>query len=90
MVFGIVVTTAVLEANGPFIGSYMTDWATVWEDLTAIFADSTAWKYWNVCEIHHNGRKGYLALHDHYLRQNNVVHMASTADKIRQNAVYYE
>ena len=32
LVIGTVVTTAALEANGPFIESYLTDQATVWEN----------------------------------------------------------
>ena len=67
----------------------MTDQATVWSNLTSIFAYSTDWTYFKVGNRQRNGRKGYLALRDHYLIPNNVDHMASAADKILQNAVYH-
>ena len=67
----------------------MTDRDTVWEKLTSIFEDSTAWTYCKVGKRQRNGRKGYLAVYDHYLLPNNVDHMASVADKTLQNPVYY-
>ena len=57
--------------------------------MTAIFIDNAAWKYWNVCERQRNVIKGYAPLYYHNLGRNNVDHMASTADKILQNEVYY-
>ena len=84
-----VVTIEAFEANGPFIESYLTDRATVWGKLTAIFTYSTAWKYCKISENQRNGRKGYLPMYYHHIGQNNVDHLASTAEKIRQNAVYH-
>ena len=89
VVVGTFVITASLEANGPSIESHLTDRATVLGKLNSIFTYSTAWTYYKVSESQHNGRKGYLKLHDHYLAPNNVDHMASTSEKIHQNAVYY-
>ena len=73
--------TAALEVTGPFTASYLTDQATVWEKLTAIFVYSTALTYCKVVKMQRNVRKGYLALHDHYLRPNNVDHMAYEQNK---------
>ena len=52
MVACIVGTTEYLEANGPFTASYLTDRATVSANLTAIFADSTAWTHCKVNNRH--------------------------------------
>ena len=82
MVAGTAGNTASLEENGPFITSYLTDWATVWGKSTATFSDSTTWKYCKVGKRQLNVRKGYLALYDHYLGPNNFDHMTSAAEKI--------
>ena len=89
LVAGIVGTAVALEANGPFIGSYLTDLATALGKLTAIFAYYTAWIYCKVSESQHNVIKGYLTLYHHHIRRNNVDHMEFTAEKILQNLVYY-
>ena len=67
----------------------MTDRDTVWEKLTSIFEDSTAWTYCKVGKRQINGRNGYLALRDNYLGTNNVDHIASEAENIIQNTVYH-
>ena len=89
MVAVIVGTTAALEANGPFTTSYLTAWATVRVNLTAIFADSTDWEYCKVGKRQCNGRKGCLALRNHYLGPSNVDNMVSAAKIILQNSVYH-
>ena len=89
VVAGIVDTTVSLEENRTFTASSLTDWATVWAKLTAIFADSTAWAYYKVGKRRCNGRKLYLALCDHCLRPNNVDHVASESENILQNTVHH-
>ena len=82
-------TLEALEEKIPFTSLYLTDRATVWGNLTDIFADSTAWTYCKVGKRHHNDRKGYLSLYDHFLGPNNVYHTESAAKKILHNKVYH-
>ena len=79
---------AELEANGPFVDSYMTDRTMAWDKIANIFQDHQAWTYAKSARRSRNARKGYLGIYDHYLGPNNVDHMASKAERCLQTTCY--
>eukprot|EP00543_Licmophora_paradoxa_P009148 CAMPEP_0202448362 /NCGR_PEP_ID=MMETSP1360-20130828/7172_1 /ASSEMBLY_ACC=CAM_ASM_000848 /TAXON_ID=515479 /ORGANISM="Licmophora paradoxa, Strain CCMP2313" /LENGTH=287 /DNA_ID=CAMNT_0049065891 /DNA_START=408 /DNA_END=1272 /DNA_ORIENTATION=- len=76
------------ENNGPFVDTFMIDRVEVWAKIVALFQPTEAWTYAKVGRSKKDGRKGYLAIYDHYLGPNNVDHLASAAEKTLYQLVY--
>ena len=79
---------AELEANGPFVDSYMTDRTMAWDKIANIFQAHQAWTYAKSARRSRNARKGYFGIYNHYLGPNNVDHMASKAERCLQATCY--
>ena len=60
-----VVINYMLEIHGPFVDSYIHDYTTVWDDITAIFQEKSDWAYAKSGKKIRNGMKGYVAFFDH-------------------------
>jgi hypothetical protein len=76
---------AVLEREGPFVDSFITDKGTAWDKLHVLFQDHESWTYMKAFRRARNGRLGFLSVHNHYLGPNNVDHMATQAESKLQN-----
>jgi hypothetical protein len=60
--------TSDLEANGPFVPTFLVDSKKVWVILLACFGLSSAWQYVKKFANQQNGRQAWRILHDHFFR----------------------
>ena len=68
---------------------FMINNRAVWNILADLGHDHKCWMYLKPFQQHHNGRAAFLALHDHYLRSNNVDSMASIVEDKINGAAYF-
>ncbi len=55
-----------LEANGPFVPTFLVDSKKVWVILQVCFGLSSAWQYVKKYANQQNGRQAWRTLHNHF------------------------
>ena len=69
------------EEIGPFMDSFITNRALIWEKMVAIFQGSDAWMYLKPDKKHRDERLVFKLIYNHYLCPSNIDHMADGAEK---------
>jgi hypothetical protein len=69
--------TSDLEANGPFVPTFLVDSKKVWVILLACFGLSNGWQYVKKFANQQNGRQAWHTLHDHFFGGDKVKTMVA-------------
>ena len=72
----LVAQAPILQANGQFTPTYLTDCATIWEKLSDLTCKHDCWTCVHPARTR-DGRLGYNGLEGHYLGVNNVDNMST-------------
>ena len=65
------------KIHGPFVDSYLHDFTTVWENITAIFQETSACTYYKYGKTNRNSSKVYVSIFEQYIFPKNVDNIVS-------------
>ncbi len=70
-----------LEAQGPFVPTFLTDSKKVWAILHALFSSSGVWQHVKKFTATQDGRQVYCTLHSHFFGKEKVKPWSTTSSR---------
>jgi hypothetical protein len=77
-----------LEAQGPFVPSFLTDSKKVWAILHALFSTSSVWQHVKKFTTAQDGRQVYRTLHSHFFGKDKVNTMVNDILSSLKSKIY--